>query len=57
MFICESQYSVRKKAFKKIKVMFLSYCNNQQSRDFELVPANKTKNQEITKALRPFFGF
>ena len=57
MFICESQYSVRKKAFKKIKVMFLSYCNNQQSRDFELVPTNKTKNQEIIKALRPFFGF
>ena len=55
MFICESQYSVRKKAFKKLKVMFLSYCNNQQSRDFE--PANKTKNQEIIKALRPFFVF
>ena len=37
--------------------MFLSYCHDQQSRDFELAPANKAKNQEIIKALRPFFGF
>ena len=38
MFVCESRYSVRKKSFKKIKVMFN---DSILFLDFELAPANK----------------